>query len=43
VQKVASRARYSGALLDRCVHSGKLRAQQSAELLAATLADDPRR
>jgi phosphohistidine phosphatase len=45
VQKVASWARYSGALLDRCVHSGKLRAQQSgklraqqsAELLAAAL------
>jgi phosphohistidine phosphatase len=35
VTLVARRARASGVRLDRCVHSGKLRAQQTAELLAA--------
>jgi phosphohistidine phosphatase len=35
VARVARRAGASGVRLDSCVHSGKLRARQTAELLAA--------
>src|SRR5437899_10246858 len=37
VERVAFRAQRAGVLLDRCFHSGKLRAAQSAELLAAAV------
>jgi phosphohistidine phosphatase len=37
VESVALRAQHAGVLLDRCFHSGKLRAAQSAELLAAAV------
>src|SRR4051794_32471819 len=37
VQNVARRARDAGVRLARCFHSGKLRAEQSAELLADAL------
>lgn len=38
VARVASRAQAAGVRIDRCAHSGKLRAQQTAELLAAAVA-----
>jgi phosphohistidine phosphatase len=34
VERVAARAQAAGVLVDRCVHSGKLRAEQTALLLA---------
>jgi phosphohistidine phosphatase len=34
VQRVAARARAAGVRIDRCFHSGKLRAEQTAQLLA---------
>jgi len=37
VERAAFRAPRAGVLLDRCFHSGKLRAAQSAELLAAAV------
>ena len=37
VERAAFRAHRAGVLLDRCFHSGKLRAAQSAELLAAAV------
>lgn len=37
VARVASRAQAAGVRIDRCLHSGKLRAKQTAELLAATV------
>jgi phosphohistidine phosphatase len=37
VRRVAERARASNVHLDRCVHSGRLRAEQSARLLAQAL------
>ncbi|MGM0386473.1 MAG: phosphohistidine phosphatase SixA [Actinomycetota bacterium] len=37
VEEVASRARDSGVRVDRCVHSGKLRAEQTARILAEAL------
>lgn len=43
VRRVAERARDAGVRVDTCVHSGKLRAQQSAQILAGAigLGDDP--
>ena len=38
VARVASRAQAAGVRIDQCLHSGKLRAQQTAELLAAAVA-----
>ncbi|MBD0293030.1 MAG: phosphohistidine phosphatase SixA [Jiangellaceae bacterium] len=38
VMRVASRARAAGVRIDRCLHSGKLRAEQSAEILADAVA-----
>ena len=38
VARVASRAEAAGVRIDRCLHSGKLRAEQTAELLAAAVA-----
>ena len=38
VERVATRARRAGVRLDLCIHSGKSRAAQSAELLAAVMA-----
>jgi phosphohistidine phosphatase len=41
VERVAARAKAAGVRVDRCLHSGKLRAEQSAQLLAdAVGADD---
>jgi phosphohistidine phosphatase len=40
VTRVASRARAAGVRIDRCLHSGKLRARQTAELLAAAAVAD---
>lgn len=37
VERVAGRARELGIRADRCVHSGKLRAEQSAGILAAAM------
>jgi phosphohistidine phosphatase len=37
VQRVAARARVAGVRVDHCVHSGKLRAAQTAQLLAQLL------
>ncbi len=37
VARVASRAQAAGVRIDRCLHSGKLRAKQTAELLAAAV------
>src|SRR5438132_13015632 len=37
VERVANRARSAGAQLDLCIHSGKLRAAQSAEVLASVM------
>jgi phosphohistidine phosphatase len=37
VERVAARARAGGVRIDRCFHSGKLRAAQTAELLAAAV------
>ncbi len=37
VQRVAGHARAAGVQLDRCVHSGKLRAEQTAQLVAQAL------
>jgi phosphohistidine phosphatase len=34
VVRVAARARAAGVRIDRCVHSGKLRAEQTAQVLA---------
>src|SRR5512135_1355404 len=39
VGRVAAAAQVAGVRLDACLHSGKLRAKQSAELLAAALGD----
>lgn len=37
VERVAARARTLGVRVDRCTHSGKLRAHQTAQILAAAL------
>ena len=37
VERVVARARRAGVDVDRCLHSGKLRAQQTASLLADAL------
>ena len=37
VTQVASRAQAAGVRIDRCLHSGKLRAEQTAEVLAAAV------
>lgn len=38
VARVAARAQMAGVRIDTCVHSGKLRAEQTAEVLAAAVA-----
>ena len=38
VAQVAARARSAGVRIDTCVHSGKLRAEQSAQVLADAVA-----
>jgi phosphohistidine phosphatase len=38
VTRVAVRAQVAGVRIDTCVHSGKLRAEQTAQILAAALA-----
>jgi phosphohistidine phosphatase len=38
VERVAEQARAAGIELSQCVHSGKLRAEQSAQILAARIA-----
>jgi phosphohistidine phosphatase len=40
VERVVARAQASGVLVERCVHSGKLRAEQTARLLASALVAD---
>ena len=40
VERVAARVRVAGLHVDRCLHSGKLRAVQTATLLAAVLGAD---
>jgi phosphohistidine phosphatase len=37
VTQVAARAQSAGARIDHCLHSGKLRAEQTAQIIAATL------
>ncbi len=37
VDRVAERARRAGVRIDRCVHSGKVRAEQTARILAEAL------
>ena len=37
VDRVAERARAAGVRIDRCLHSGKLRAEQTAQLLAGAV------
>lgn len=37
VKQVASRARAAGVQISRCMHSGKLRAEQTAQVLAAAV------
>ena len=37
VERVAARAKAADVRIDRCVHSGKLRAEQTAELLVGAL------
>ena len=39
VRRVAERAGAAGVRVDRCVHSGKLRAEQSAQILAGVIGD----
>lgn len=38
VTRVAARAQMAGVRIDTCVHSGKLRAEQTAQVLAAAVA-----
>jgi phosphohistidine phosphatase len=40
VQRVATRARSAGVHIDRCLHSGKLRAEQTAQLVADAVGGD---
>ena len=40
VERVAARAKAADVRIDRCVHSGKLRAEQTAELLVGVLGSD---
>ena len=40
VERVAARAKTADVRIDRCVHSGKLRAEQTAEVLAAALGSE---
>jgi len=40
VGRVAARAQSAAVLVDRCVHSGKLRAEQTAQLLASAVGTD---
>ena len=40
VERVAARAKAVDVRIDRCVHSGKLRAEQTAELLVGALGSD---
>jgi phosphohistidine phosphatase len=40
VERVAARAKAAGVRIDRCVHSGKLRAEQTAELLVRALGSE---
>ena len=40
VERVAARAKAADVRIDRCVHSGKLRAEQTAELLAGALGSE---
>jgi len=42
VARVAARAQTAGVRVDYCVHSGKLRAEQTAQLLARALGADGR-
>jgi phosphohistidine phosphatase len=41
VTRVASRAQAAGVHVDRCVHSGKLRAEQTAQILAEAVDGGP--
>src|SRR5215213_2601980 len=41
VQRVAKRARAAGVRISGCVHSGKLRAQQTAQLLGREIGVEP--
>jgi len=40
VERVAARAKAADVRIDRCVHSGKLRAEQTAELLVGALGSE---
>jgi phosphohistidine phosphatase len=40
VERVAARAKAADVRIDRCVHSGKLRAEQTAEMLVGALGSD---
>jgi phosphohistidine phosphatase len=37
VERVAARAQATGMTIDRCIHSGKLRAEQTAQVLASSV------